>query len=224
MHSDVFDKIDLSLDTPSDCASKLINNQVDIGLVPVSALSEIPNYKIISNYCIGATGAVDSVFIFSNKPVHDISSLRLDSQSRTSNNLARVLLKNHWLLQPAFVTDNSADAFVQIGDRTFGKKNQYAYRYDLAEEWQKFCGLPFVFAVWASNKEISENFVEAFNSALKYGLDHRKDVIDSLPKLNDFDIDDYLVNKIDYVLNEEKLEALSKFQNLISELKILNNS
>ena len=98
MHSKISDEIELSLDTPSDCASKLINNQVDIGLVPVSALIEIPGYKIMSNYCIGATGAVDSVFIFSNKPIQEVRSLRLDSQSRTSNNLAKVLLKNHWHL------------------------------------------------------------------------------------------------------------------------------
>ena len=218
MHSKISDEIELSLDTPSDCASKLISNQVDIGLIPVSALIEIPDYKIISNYCIGATGAVDSVFIFSNKPIQEVGSLRLDSQSRTSNNLAKVLLKNHWHLQPEFINHDPADAFVQIGDRTFGKKNQYAWKYDLAEEWQKFCGLPFVFAVWTSNKEISENFIEAFNSALKYGLDHRREVIDTMPKLNDFDIDDYLVNKIDYILNEEKLEALAKFQNLSRDL------
>lgn len=218
MHSKISDEIELSLDTPSDCASKLISNQVDIGLVPVSALIEIPGYKIISNYCIGATGAVDSVFIFSNKPIQEVRSLRLDSQSRTSNNLAKVLLKNHWHLHPEFVNHDPADAFVQIGDRTFGKKNQYAWKYDLAEEWQKFCGLPFVFAVWTSNKEISENFIEVFNSALKYGLDHRREVIDTMPKLNDFDIDDYLVNKIDYILNMEKLEALAKFQNLSLDL------
>lgn len=218
MNSKVSNKIELSLDTPSDCASKLISNQVDIGLIPVSALIEIADYKIISNYCIGATGAVDSVFIFSHKPVQEIKSLRLDNQSRTSNNLAKVLLKNHWHHQPEFVTDDPADAFVQIGDRTFGKKNQYAWKYDLAEEWQKFCGLPFVFAVWAANKEISENFIEAFNSALKYGLDHRREVINNMPKLYDFDIDDYLINKIDYILNEEKLEALAKFQNLSRDL------
>jgi chorismate dehydratase len=93
LHSDILDKIELSLDIPSVCALKLIENQVDIGLVPVAALLQIPNYHIISDYCIGANGAVDSVFIFSNKPISEIKTLKLDSQSRTSNNLARVLIK-----------------------------------------------------------------------------------------------------------------------------------
>ena len=72
MHSDITNQIDLSLDIPSACAIKLINNQVDIGLVPVAALLQIPNYEIISDYCIGANGAVDSVFIFSNKPIGEL--------------------------------------------------------------------------------------------------------------------------------------------------------
>ena len=208
----------MSLDIPSDCANKLINNQVDIGLIPVAALLEIPDYKIISSYCIGASGAVDSVFIFSEKPIHQIMSITLDVQSRTSNHLAKVLLKNHWHIQPEFASKGESDAFVQIGDRTFGKKEQYPYRYDLAEEWQKCCDLPFVFAVWAANKEIPASFINEFNSALKYGLDHRRNVIDSMPAKENFDFEDYLMNKIDYNLDSKKMEALHLFHQLIREL------
>lgn len=218
MHSGILDQINLTLDIPSDCAHKLITNQVDIGLVPVAALLEISDYKIISNYCIGASGAVDSVFIFSNKPVDALGSIQLDVQSRTSNNLAKVLLRNYWKVQPEFAVDGDADAFIQIGDRTFGKKEDHAYRYDLAEEWQKFTGLPFVFAVWAANKEMPESFVRDFNSALKYGLDHRKKVIDEIPARENFDFGDYLMNKIDYILDGKKLEALKLFHQLIKEL------
>lgn len=218
MHSGILDQVNLSLDIPSECANKLISNQADIGLVPVAALLEIPNYKIISNYCIGAVGAVDSVFIFSDKPIEEVRTIKLDVQSRTSNNLAKVLLKNYWKLKPEVVTEDSADAFVQIGDRTFGKKDQYAYRYDLADEWQKFNGLPFVFAVWAANKEIPESFVVDFNEALRYGLDHRNEVIEGIPPRENFDFADYLINKIDYNLDEKKLEALKTFHRLIKEL------
>ena len=57
-------KLDLSLDTPSDCAQKLIDNQVDIGLIPVAAILSLPYWQIVSDYCIGAVGAVNSVFYF----------------------------------------------------------------------------------------------------------------------------------------------------------------
>ena len=218
MHSGILSQIDLSLDVPSDCATKLINNQADIGLVPVAALLNIPNYQIISNYCIGASGAVDSVFIFSDKPIEKIKTIELDIQSRTSNNLARVLLKKFWQISPEIVINRPAEAFVQIGDRTFGKKNQFAYAYDLAEEWEKYSGLPFVFAVWAANKQIPESFLLDFNTALKYGLDHREDVIKSIPFRDNFDVGDYLLNKIDYDLDIKKREALKMFHQLIKDL------
>ena len=218
MHSGILNQIELSLDIPSDCAIKLIENKVDIGLVPVASLLYVPDYHIVSNYCIGAVGAVDSVFIFSNKPISEIKTLQLDAQSRTSNNLAKVLLKNFWKINPEFVDHDQADAFVLIGDRTFGKKEQFLYHYDLAEEWFNFTGLPFAFAVWASNKPIPEAFKQAFNTALKLGLDHREDVLKTLNKVENFDLDDYLMNKIDFNLDENKLKAISKFHQLIREL------
>ena len=218
MHSGILDRIDLSLDIPSECANKLIDNQVDIGLVPVAALLHVDNYEIVSQYCIGALGAVDSVFIFSDKPINEIKTIRLDSQSRTSNNLSRVLLKNYWKVFPEFVTEGEADAFVQIGDRTFGKKDIYSHVYDLAEEWFKFTGLPFAFAVWASNKPIPTEFKSSFNAALKLGLDHRKEVISQMEKIQNFDLDDYLMNKVDFNLDDQKLQAITKFHNYIKAL------
>lgn len=217
-HSDIIDLIDLSLDIPSDCAKKLIEGKVDIGLVPVVALLDIPGYQIVSDYCIGAVMAVNSVFIFSNKPIHEIRTLRLDSQSRTSNQLAKVLLKNYWKSAPEFVSDGDADAFVEIGDRTFGKKDKFSYAYDLAEEWIKFTSLPFTFAVWAANKSIPADFIARFNAALKFGLDHRAEVIEQLPLNNDFDLEDYLRRHIDFSLDQKKKEALNMFLDFVRAL------
>lgn len=218
MHSGILDQIELSLDIPSDCANKLIENKVDIGLVPVASLLHVNDYHIVSNYCIGANGAVDSVFIFSNKPIAEVKTVQLDAQSRTSNNLAKVLLKNFWKINPEFVDKGQADAFVLIGDRTFGKKEQFLCHYDLAEEWFNFTGLPFAFAVWASNKPIPEAFKLAFNAALKLGLDHREDVLKTLNRVENFDLDDYLMKKVDFILDEDKLKAIDKFHQLIRAL------
>ena len=217
INSGFVQKIDLNFDVPADCAYKLINNQVDIGIVPVAALLQIPNYQIVSDYCIGAIGPVNSVFIFSNKPVSEIKTLRLDLQSRTSNNLARVLFKNYWKVNPEIV-EGEADAFVEIGDRTFGKKDQFLYCYDLAEEWIRFTGLPFAFAVWAANKPVSEAFVDEFNAALKFGLDHRAEVLKELTPRADFDFEDYLMNRIDYDLSTRKREAINLYLDLVKAL------
>ncbi|TZF83822.1 menaquinone biosynthesis protein [Pedobacter sp. BS3] len=217
-HAEVLNKIDLSLDIPSDCARKLIDNQADIGLVPAVALLQIPDAHIVSDFCIGAVGPVNSVFIFSNKPIRQIKTIRSDSQSRTSNSLSRVLLKNYWQHQPQWVSSGQADAFVEIGDRTFGKTSQYPYVYDLAEEWINFTGLPFVFAVWAANKPISQDFIDEFNQALQYGLNHREEVVAGLPPRADFDLHDYLTNRIDYALTPAKRQGLNKFLALVQAL------
>jgi len=218
-NTSLIDRIELSLDIPSICAQKLIDKEVDLGLVPVAALLNIPGYEIISDYCIGATGAVNSVFIFSHKPIEEIETLRLDLQSRTSNNLARVLLKNHWKKQITLTDSQQADAFVEIGDRTFGKKDSYPYVYDLGYEWMRFSGLPFAFAVWAANKTLPKEFIGLFNQSMKFGLDNRTKVIEALPKRDDFDIAVYLNHSIDYELTDKKREAIHRFHQYIKELK-----
>ena len=225
-HSGILDKIELSLDMPADCAQKLIDDVVDIGLIPVAATLNLPHWEIVSEYCIGAVGTVNSVFIFSNCDIKDVKYLQLDPESRSSNNLGLVLLKNYWKVSPELIR-NAADyshsteantAFVQIGDRTFGKKEQYKYVYDLAEEWQKFTGLPFMFAGWIANKPIPQEFMDEFNAALKYGLDHRAELFEELPMRNDFDIQDYLMHKIDFDLTADKKKALYMFLDYIKAL------
>ncbi len=225
-HTSVINNIDLSLDIPADCAQKLIDNVVDIGLIPVAATLNMKHWEIVSNYCIGAVGAVNSVFLFSNCAIREVKKVQLDPESRTSNNLAKVLLKNFWKVTPEFITnaDNYAGvpdnetAFVQIGDRTFGKKSQFEFVYDLSEEWQKFTGLPFVFAAWIANKPIPKAFTDEFNIALKFGLDHRPELIKQLPKRADFDVEDYLMHKLDFDLTEDKKKALYLFLDYIKGL------
>lgn len=218
----LLERIQLSLDVPSLCAYKLITEQVDIGLIPVAALLDIADYKIISDYCIGSMGKVTSVFIFSHKPIHEIGSIRLDSQSRTSNNLALILLQNYWKKEVVVVDENQpADAYVQIGDRTFGKDKTEPYAYDLGEAWTDFTGLPFTYAVWAATKDLPADFLELFNKALKYGLDNRKMVIKDIPENQNIDIREYLLNSINYDLDNKKKEAIVCFHQYIKKLTLL---
>ncbi|HTD97960.1 MAG TPA: menaquinone biosynthesis protein [Mucilaginibacter sp.] len=222
----IIDQIDLSLDMPSDCAQKLIDDKVDIGLIPVAATLSLPNWEIVSDYCIGANGPVNSVFIFSNCDIKEVKTVQLDPQSRTSNNLAKVLLKNWWKVEPQLIINagdyaESTDvntAFVQIGDRTFGKKAQYKYVYDLSEQWKNLTGLPFVFAAWIANKPIPKEFTDEFNVSLKFGLNHRAELLKELPTRSDFNLEDYLMHKLDFELTEDKKKALYLFLDYIKAL------
>ncbi|HBW82375.1 MAG TPA: radical SAM protein [Sphingobacterium sp.] len=218
--SKVMEQIDLSVDYPSACAQKVIDDQADIGIIPTAALLSLPEYCINTDFCIGTEGAVDSVFIFANKPIEEVKTLRLDKQSRTSNGLARVLIKNYWKKDVELVTDESIepDAYVLIGDRTFGKKNAVPYVYDLGEEWFNFTGLPFAFALWVSNKKLPDSFVEEFNEALAYGVEHATDVIAGLPEFEDFDYTKYLTEHLNFHLTAKKREAVQLYLRYLKEL------
>src|ERR1043165_2452154 len=177
-NSPVINEIDLSLDIPSVCAEKLLNGNVDIGLVPVAVISELKESHIISDYCIGADGKVETVLLLSDVPLEKIETVLLDYQSRTSVLLVKMLAGRFWKISPQWVDGENnfenkisgAMAGLVIGDRTFTLKNNFKYVYDLAEEWKKFTSLPFVFACWVSNKIISDDFILRFNAALEKGL------------------------------------------------------
>lgn len=212
---------DFRLDVPAECARKLRDNVVDIGLIPIATIPEIPNANIISDFCISADGEVNSVFLFSNVPVHEIKKIYLDNHSRTSNKLCKLLVEKYWQINVEWLdrsTDlvniNNSEAFVLIGDRTFELIGQYDYQYDLAEEWKKYNGLPFVFAAWVANKEIDAEFIEKFNNALANGVLKVDEVI-SENLIKNFDVEDYLKNKIQYQLNEEKHKAINQFLNTL---------
>jgi chorismate dehydratase len=226
-HTGLLQNVELSLDNPTDCAQKLIDDVVDIGLIPVAAILSLPQWEIVSDYCIGAEGPVNSVFIFSNCDIKEVKTLQLDPQSRSSNNLARVLLKNYWKADDLMIVDAGEDytksidkntAFVQIGDRTFGKTERYPFVYDLAGEWKQFTGLPFVFAAWIANKQIPAAFMAEFNQAMEYGLNHREDLLKELPTRPDFDLEDYLMHKLDFYLTEDKKKALYMFLDYVRAL------
>lgn len=214
-------RLTIELDIPAVCAQKLKEGRVDAGLVPVALLPSLPQYYIISDYCIGAVGKVKSVLLLSHVPLAEIKTVMLDYQSRTSVTLAQVLAKEFWHIAPEFVNTTAGfedqiqgtTAAVIIGDRTFGLHDKYPYVYDLAYEWQQFTGLPFVFAVWAANKPVDQAFIDDFNKALNFGLQHKAEAAkmgqgSGIPQA---EIVEYYEKYISYELDEEKKKGLERF-------------
>ena len=220
--------IDVSEDVPSECALKLQQKTVDIGLIPIAAISDIKSSKIISNYCIGANNYVKSVALYSNSPLHRINKIILDDHSRTSVLLAKILAKHKWHINPVWENGiegfensiNENEAGVIIGDKTFAINEKFKYKYDLAHEWLEMTSLPFVFACWVSNCELSEKFITDFNNALKYGIENISQSLDfyqsEFIKINKTEAYNYLTQNIDYNLNNSKKQAIEKF-NLLSK-------
>ena len=211
-------EIELIFDIPSKASEKLMNNEVDLGLIPVAAIPDLKEYYIISDYCIGATNPVASVCLFSEVPIEEIDSIILDYQSKTSVALLKILLKEYWNIQPLFINSESEfhneikgnKAGLIIGDRALVQLNNFKYVYDLAETWQLHTGLPFVFAAWVSNKKLSDDFVFNFNDVLKTSLS-KMDEISKEINFPYYDLDKYYHYNLDYKLDEQKLEALELF-------------
>ena len=215
------EEIDLSFEYPALLADQLRKNEIDIGLIPVAAMPGIPSAKIISDFCIGANGAVASVCLFSKVPLQEIETILLDYQSRTSVALLKVLLKEHWKMTPK-LQDTSADyengvegstAALIIGDRAFPQRHLHPYIYDLAEEWKVMTGLPFVFAAWVANKELPIEFIQKFNVVAGSGMKHLQEIVAENISA-DYDLMKYYTENIDYDLTEEKRKALSLFLEL----------
>lgn len=215
----------ISLDIPSVCAQKLLNNQVDLGLVPVAIIPRLKEYYILTEYCIGAKGAVKSVMLYSEVPLDEIKRIYLDYQSESSVALVKVLSRNFWKIDPEWLNApehyieliKGSDAGVVIGDRTFALKGKFKFAYDLSDEWMEYTGLPFVFACWVSNKKLPDDFINEFNKALQYGVNNKQHVIDAaiLAHGEQFDVQSYLSRNISYHLDIAKKESLKLFLRLL---------
>lgn len=223
-HHPVIKDIELVEGYPSKIAQMLIDDEVDLGLIPVAAMLKVKEAHIISDYCIGAEGPVASVCIFSDVPMEEIESVYLDYQSRTSVNLAKVLLKEYWEKEVTFIDAKGEEyrhqikgttAGVVIGDRALEQRLHSTYIYDLAETWMKHTGLPFVFAAWIANKKLPQDFINAFNKANASGLDHIDAVVEENP-FPVYDLKKYYTENISYKLTEEKRKGLALF---LSKLK-----
>jgi len=219
-HSDIIGEIELSYDIPSQCADKLLANEADIGLIPIVKILQLPEYYIVSDLCIGAGDAVRTVVLASETPIEAITTIYLDNHSRTSVALARILAKYFWKIEPEWVhfsgdittyprTGNSAA--VVIGDKVFGLQSPYIY--DLAVEWRKFTGLPFVFACWVANKPLDEGFLRRFNDALNSLFDNMNAIVEHYKDHAPAGVDllDYWTNNISYPLTPDKRKGMELF-------------
>jgi chorismate dehydratase len=217
--------IQLSEDVPSLCAKKLLSGEADIGLVPVAILPEMKTYHIITDFCIGAKKRVDSVFLFSEKPIHELNRVLLDFRSRTSVQLVQILARNYWNIKPQYVSAepgyesqiSGQTGGVVIGDKALELLDNFPYRYDLAEAWYNYTGEEFVFAAWVSREKLSQAFIEQFNDALAFGIRHLDDAIQAYAhEYPNLPIENYLKNRIDYFWTESKKRALNQFLNQIA--------
>lgn len=216
--------IQLDFFYPSEVASRLIDNRADVALLPVEALLSLKEYYIISDYCISTEEEVASVCLFSEVPIENIQTVLLDYQSRTSVALLKILLRDHWKISPEL--KNASEGYESqiagttagliIGDRALKQRILSKYVYDLSLAWKQMTGMPFVFAVWAANKKLDDQFIELFSLANQEGLKNIEKISSEII-FPEYDLHQYFTNNISYVLDNKKRKAISYFLEKVKE-------
>ncbi len=187
-------RFELRFDVPSKCAELLHEGTVDAGLIPsieyLRGPAEAPHtYRIVPGVAIASRGPVASVALYTSKAMRDVRSIALDTSSRTSVALARVLCAREFKIRPLFYSSGpdleemlgKADAALLIGDNALFldpaqlrvKPGVAVEKIDLGDVWTQMSGLPFVYAFWAGRPDaLGPDEVTALREACADGINH----------------------------------------------------
>jgi len=229
---------DLSYTVPSKCAEQLKAGSADIGIIPVAAYTTIPDLVVVPGVSIAAKSAVRSILLVSKVPVEKIRNVATDDSSRTSSALVEVFLRKFVGIAPGFTRQPPNleemlrwhDAALLIGDPALQANTDGYHVYDLAEQWQRWTGRPFVFAFWAVRKAgLAEprpeiNIARVLQQSRDHGLQHIPEIVSAwAPRLGLSEklVADYLAENVDYSLDQANLEGLHLFFRYAEECQVL---
>jgi chorismate dehydratase len=233
-------QFDISYTLPSSCAEALATGAADIGIIPAAAFTQIPGLLILPDVAIASRRAVRSILLVSTMPFEQARKIALDTSSMTSVALAKILFEK-WLgggrsyLSMAPDLDRmlaQCDAGLLIGDPALQVDRSRYYTLDLAEEWIRFTGKPFVFAFWAlreaalAEADPSLDLATIFRNSRDHGLEPESisrtaREWGSRLRLTEADVHSYLTGNIHYELDRECLDGLQLFYSYASEIGAL---
>jgi chorismate dehydratase len=234
-------QFDVTYTIPSACAEALRAGTADIGIIPVAAYATVPGLAILPGVAIAAQNAVRSILLVSRKRLNQVKTVALDTSSLTSAALCKILLAK-WsggareyrsMVPDLEAMLSSCDAALLIGDPALlVERARYTTVVDLAEEWRKHTGKPFVFAFWAAREEAVAGartasdalagLAEVFQHSRDHGLEPRN--LQSIAQqwasrlgLSVEDITSYLTENIHYSLDQACREGVRLFYSYATE-------
>jgi chorismate dehydratase len=240
LHGPFRDKFDVRPSSPAMCADQLSSGEADIGLIPSIEYQRIPDLRILPDISISSLGEVRSILLVRPKDKPAIRTVALDTSSRTSVALAKILLHSRMGIRPEFVPHqpdlarmlSRCDAALLIGDAALQVRIEEYDATDLAGEWGQWQRKPFVYAFWACRPGISypSDLCSVFLEAKEWGLKRRDEiaaVYASSLNLSGAFLEDYLNRNIDFDLTPRHIDGLQQFyglaklQDLIPEVRDL---
>ena len=231
------DLFDLRFDVPSRCATLLHAGEIDLGMIPsIEYLRGPVPYSIVPDLGIISDGDVASVALFTRVPLKQIRRIGLDTSSRTSAGLTRVLCREAWDIDPEFdaVPPESAariegtDAALLIGDPALFLDHAAAgfTRIDLGAEWTRLTGLPFVWAFWAGRPDaIDAAGIEALQRARDEGVAHADAIGRAYAGPERAELcSNYLRDNIKYRLGDRETRGLRRYYELAAKHGVVRES
>jgi predicted solute-binding protein len=223
---DVDPGIEVVSAVPSSLPAMLVKGEVDAALIPVAALLAQESLERLTDLGICADGPARSVLLKCRKPLAEVKEVAMDPASVTSNTLARVLLKKHFQSQAEVKQCDSpelADARIVIGDQAFEEEPGASGDYDLADEWGKMTGLPFVFAAWACRKDYGprDELAQILTRAYEVGAADVDSLAGECAEELGFEYElcrTYLADVIKYRIGAREQEAIELFGSMAGEL------
>jgi chorismate dehydratase len=231
---------DVSYTLPSACARSLAEGTADIGIIPAAAYTEIPGLLVLPDVAIASRRAVRSILLVSRKPIDKVKTVALDTSSMTSVALTKILFEK-WLGGRRTFTPMAPDldamlaqhdAGLLIGDPALKVDRRRYETLDLAEEWIRFTGKPFVFAFWAVREgalreaDPSLDLATIFRDSRDHGL--KPSSLDAIarewaPRLGiaEVGVKSYLTENIHYELDAACVEGLQLFYRYAAEIGAL---
>jgi chorismate dehydratase len=220
--------------TPAELNDLLVAGELDISVI--SAIEYARHAKdlvLLPELAISCDGPVRSVALFGRRTVGQLDNrtVLLSASSRTSVALLELLCRDVWKIKPKFAEARAEaqdlealaalphEAVLVIGDAALklAAGGTYPHRYDLGEEWKRWTGQPFVFAVWAGRRVGSPAAMQRGHEKLlasrAWGLAHLDELAAETATTTNLPIATCLeyLSGLDYAFTERHRSALNDF-------------
>jgi len=229
-HGEAAKDFEIFYSVPSSCAAALREGTGDIGIIPAIAYNNIPDLVIIPEVAIAARGPVRSILLICKVPLEKVRTVATDNSSLTSVALTRVLFSKWWgggrefrSLPPELPSMlRECDAALIIGDPALKVDRSRYQVLDLAEEWRRLSGKPFVFAFWAvreaalAEMQAGLDLAGIFQASRDHGL--QPPALEQIARewsarlqLRPAEVKDYVTRNIYYQLDQDCLNGMDLF-------------
>jgi chorismate dehydratase len=217
-----------------------LKGQLDAGLFSLMDFLQQQDRLEPLDFCIATRDQVKSVLLFSNHGWQDLNgkTIGIVDDTATSVKLLQVLLEKRYGIKAIFHRMNSGvndytqyDAVLLIGDEALRSRKYglagFEIVYDLATEWYEWKKLPFVFAVWAVQKSVSQEKKNELEEIIQHSLAHAEEDYSFVGIMHAKRIGLTSDESVDYLagfnfrMGIRERAAIKEFQDLLLEIEKL---